>query len=117
MLFKQFHNETLDNWLRVAENGTVDRVRKGDLPLTNDSSSSSGSRGKSTQIRAGIRIANLVPDDSGLYTVQASLLDGLLTANLSLRLNVMACHISKQPRHTFFLLKVNLFLLLSTRRP
>ena len=104
MLFKRFHNETLDNWLRVAENGTFDRVGKGNLPLTNDSSSSiSGSRGKSTQIRAGIRIANLVPDDSGLYTVQASLLDGLLTANLSLRLNVMACHISKQPRHTFFL--------------
>ncbi len=93
MLFKRYHNQTtLDSWFRAAaENVTLGGGAQSHLLLTNDNnSSSSSSRGKYNRrlIRAGIRIANLVPDDSGLYTVQASLLDGLLTANLSLRLRL-----------------------------
>ena len=45
-------------------------------------------------IRAGILIQNLVPEDSGVYTVKVSLMNGLLFDNITLHLSVMTCHIS-----------------------
>lgn len=47
-----------------------------------------------SSIRAGIEIQSLSPDDSGMYVLKASLLDGLLVHNSTLDLSVLPCHIS-----------------------
>lgn len=61
----------------------------------NESNSCLGNHTSGQFIRAGILILNLVPEDSDLYTFKASLMKGLLNESVTLRLNVMPCHISK----------------------
>ena len=46
-------------------------------------------------IRAGLVIRKLVPDDTGLYILKASLMNGLINKNITLELEVLPCHISK----------------------
>lgn len=49
---------------------------------------------KNGSIRAGISIYNLAPTDSGLYTLRASLMNGVITQNETLDLKVITCDIS-----------------------
>lgn len=66
-----------------------------DYCSANESNSCLGNHTSGQIIRAGILILNLVPEDSDLYTFKASLMKGLLNKSVTLRLNVMPCHISK----------------------